>query len=102
MKIKKIKHIKVNGLKFKVIWNKNSHGSSLSYGTHEISIGCKSKNKHEIFQGIVHELMEICAIETHVRLGRPDCSTDYVFVYDHRQHSTICDMFSGLISQFIK
>jgi len=101
MKIKRIKTIKINCYKFTVKWDKTHNGGSFSYGTNEIEIGIKSRVDDEIFMVICHELMEIVAIETNVRLNRPDCDSDYLFVYDHRQHETMINMFSGLVSQFI-
>ena len=100
MKIKRIKKLKVNSVSFDIIWDPKIYGGSFSYGTYIIRIGVK--DKQEIFETICHELMEIVACEMRVRLSRPDCDTDYVFVYDHRQHTTMIGMFSGLLSQFIK
>lgn len=100
MKIKRIKKIKVNSVTFDVIWDSEIYGGSFSYGTYEIRIG--TKDGQEIFETICHELMEIVACEMRVRLIRTDCDTDYIFVYDHRQHTTMMAMFAGLLSQFIK
>ncbi len=99
MKIKRIKKLNVNAVVFDVIWDRENYGGSFSYGTHELTI-C-TKDKSEIFETICHELMEIVSCEMRVRLSRPDCDSDYVFVYDHRQHTTMIAMFSGLLKQFI-
>ena len=101
MKIKKIKNIKINCYKFSIKWNPAHSLGYFSYGEREIEIGTKNNDTDEIFMIICHELMEIVTIESGVRLNRPDCDSDYLFVYDHRQHSTMMCMFSGLISQFI-
>lgn len=99
MKIKRIKKLKVNNTTFDVVWDKSTGGASFDYGTHEISIG--AKNEDAIFMQICHELMEIIAIEMCVSFRRMDCPSDIVFVYDHRQHTTMMYMFSGLLEQFI-
>jgi len=36
-----------------------------------------------------------------VQFQSPDVEDDYIFMYDHRQHDTMCCMFSGLLEQFI-
>ncbi len=102
MKIKRIKSIKINSYKFKVVWNNAHSWGAFSYGDREIEIGTKVPSDDIIFMLICHELMEIVATELNVRLRRPDCDSDYMFVYDHRQHTTMMDMFAGLVSQFIE
>jgi len=101
MKIKKIKTLKVNSTTFKIEWKKDQWGASFDYGTSIIGIGTLNSTNEQILMKICHELQEICALEMSVRFGRPDCTTDYVFVYDHRQHDTMMDMFAGLLYQFI-
>lgn len=101
MKIKRIKKLKVNSFEFKIIWDKNYGGGDFHYGKKEITIGVKRPESSWIFMIICHEVMELCAVEMNVRLHRPDCDSDYIFVYDHRQHETMMNMFSSLISQFI-
>ena len=101
MKIKRIKSLKVNAIDFKVIWNNKAQGATVDYRMEEIIIGTAGLKEPEIFMLVCHELMEICAIEMCVRLSRPDCEGDYIFVYDHRQHQTIMQMFSGLLREFL-
>jgi len=102
MKIKKIKTLKINSYDFKVVWNKNISGAGFHYGDREIEIGSKNNTDQILFMLICHELMEICAVEMSVRFNRPDVGDDYIFMYDHRQHETMVNMFAGLISQFIR
>jgi len=102
MNIKKIRSLKVNSYNFTVKWDSSIYSASFSYGTKEIKIGTKGNDISEMFMLICHELFEICALEMRVRHDRHDCDSDYLFVYDHRQHDTMINMFSGLVSQFIK
>lgn len=102
MKIKRRKSLEVNCYTFKIKWNKAHNGGFFSYGDHVIEIGIKGNRENQIFMVLCHELMEIVAIEMNVRFGRPDCDTDFMFVYDHRQHETMMNMFSSYISQFLE
>lgn len=102
MKIKRIKSIKINSYEFKIKWDKESSGGYFSYRDNIINIGVKNNSDNEIFMIVCHELMEIVCMEMHVRFDRPDCNSDYLFVYDHRQHDTITNMLSSLLTQFIR
>lgn len=102
MKIKKIKKIKINSFEFKVIWDKKFTGAHLDYHTLELTISTDEKTEDIIFMYICHEVMELCAIEMNVRFPRPDAKGDYIFVYDHRQHETMMNMFASIVSQFIE
>ena len=101
MKIKRIKSLRINAYTFKIIWDANIYGGSFDYADRIITIGTKTKDETVILSNIIHELYEMTAVEMNVRLSRPDCNSDYIFVYDHRQHSTMSEMFAGLLSQFL-
>jgi len=102
MEIKRIRKLKINAFEFKVIWDKSLRGASVDCIKREIRIGTKNADTTEIFERICHELWEIGAMDMGVRLSRPDCDSDYIFVYDHRQHDTMCNMVAGWLAQFIK
>lgn len=103
MKVKRIKRLTVNSFSFTVRWTAKHNGASFSYGKNGyIEIGTRDASEQEIFHLVCHELWEIVAIEMGVRMRRPDCDTDYIFVYDHRQHETMCNMFAALVAQFLE
>ena len=105
LKIKKIKTLQFNDKVFKVIWNKEHNGGALSYGhgvkEPYIEIGTKCLTDKEMLEIILHELMELVALAMYVRHNRSDVDSDYIFVYDHRQHATMMSMMAGLVSRFI-
>lgn len=101
MQIKRLKTLRVNSYTFKIKWDSSHDCAKFSYRNLLIEIGTEGEDD-AIFDRICHELMEIVAVEMNLRLSRPDCSTDYIFVYDHRQHDTMVNMFAGLLSQFLK
>lgn len=101
MKIKRLKKIRINSHDFNVEWDKKVGGGYFSYRDRKICIGTADNNNSRIFEIICHEVMEICALEMFVRFDRTDCDSDFMFVYDHRQHTTMMGMFSAAISQFV-
>ena len=101
MKIKRIKSIKINCYHFDVKWNPKHNGGHFHYGDREIEVGTRDQSEEQLLMVITHELMEVCACEMNVRMQRPDCESDYIFVYDHRQHETMMNMFAGALGQFI-
>ncbi len=101
MKIKRIKVLKIACYDFDVIWNPKHNGARLNFSEHSIEIGTRGRDDCEIFMLICHELMELVAVISNVRMERPDCYTDYIFVYDHRQHDTMMILFAGALREFI-
>ena len=101
MKIKRLKKIKINSFTFAIKWTNKHDGGSFDYSKREIEIGTRGNHEDTILQVLTHELFEICALDVGVRYNRRDVSDDYYFVYDHRQHDLIMNMFSGLLAKFI-
>lgn len=101
MKVKRLTKIEVNVWTFSIAWDKSTYSSQISYVDKRITIGCASEDEAVIFSNLNHELTEMCAIEMHIRLSRPDCESDFIFVYDHRQFDTLNSMASGLLSKFL-
>jgi len=101
MKLKRIRKLQVNSRIFKVNWHHKIRGGSFNYKTNTLNISTID-SEEEIFEILCHELWEIVAVEMYVRHQRIDCYDDFIFVYDHRQHTTMTNMFSGLLLQFIK
>jgi hypothetical protein len=101
VKIKRIKSIVINCRPFCIKWDKTHNGGCFDFYDNSIEIGVKTNTEIEVLAVLSHELMEICACEMHVRLSRPDCSSDYIFVYDHRQFTTMMNMYSSALHQFI-
>jgi len=101
MKIKRIKKLKIGSYIFNIEWDKSHEGAWFDWGKRQINIGIKNAEDLKIFMLLCHELMEMCAIVMNVRYSRPDCDSDYLFSYDHRQHDTMIEMFSGLLTEFI-
>ena len=101
MQIRKIKSINIGCRLFKVVWNKNSSGASFDYADMTITIGTRNNNSVELLDLIIHELTEILAEELHIRFYRTDVQDDYIFMYDHRQHTTLVSLLAGLVAQFI-
>ena len=101
MKIKRIKSLRINAYTFKIVWDANIYGGSFDYVDRTITIGTKIEDETVILSNIIHELYEMTAVEMNVRLTIPDSDNDYIFVYDHRQFSTMNEIFTGLLSQFL-
>lgn len=101
MKLKRITKLRSCARTFEVKWDKELNGASLNYSDKVITIGTNTSEEAQV-EYVVHELWELCALEMCVRHQRPDCMTDFIFVYDHRQHDTMCNMFTGLLTQFLR
>lgn len=101
MRIKRLKKLRVNSTVFNIKWEKDHSGGSFKWVEPELTIGTRDGD-NRTFEVLCHELFEICCTEMHVRHSRQDCDSDFIFVYDHRQHDTISNMFAGLLAQFIE
>jgi hypothetical protein len=104
MKLKFPKKITIGDRIFKVKTDKKEGGGNFSYANHEIIIGTKhlKKQPQSVLNVIIHELMEIICIEEDTRLDKGNNYSDYVFVYDHQQHTDIVRRLAGILNEFIK
>jgi hypothetical protein len=102
VKIKKIKKLRVNSFVFDISYADKGLGGRFSFPERKLELGIKGADDEHALMILAHELMEICTIEMNCRLHRPDVDSDYIFVMDHRQFETACNMFSGLLSQFLE
>lgn len=100
MKIKRLKKLRVNSKVFTIKWDYNEAGGHFDYRTLTLELNGKFP-EDILFEVLCHELMEIVAVDMNVRLDRPDVLEDYIFVYDHRQFTTMMSMYAGLITQFL-
>lgn len=104
MKLKFPKKIMIGDRIFKVKTDRKEGGGSFSYDKHEIIIGTKhlKKQPQAVLNVIIHELMEIICVEEDTRLDKGNNYADYVFVYDHQQHTDIVRRLAGILNEFIK
>lgn len=104
MKLKLPKKITIGDVVWKVKYNKKEAGGSFGYEDHTINIGTKHlKNQpSRVLSVIIHELMEIICIENDTRYDKRHAEMDFIFVYDHQQHTDIVSRLSGLLNEFIK
>lgn len=91
----------MNHKTYTIKWNPKHNGATFDQGKSLIEIGTKTNCNSYLFMLLCHELWEVVATEMNVQFQRPDVEDDYIFMYDHRQHDTMCCMFSGLLEQFI-
>lgn len=104
MRIKRIKSIRVNSTTFNIEWDRQPgmRGGSFDYDEKLLILPAAKGEDDHCFMVLCHELQEICAEEMRVRHRRSDCDSDYIFVLDHRQFTTMTEMFTGLLLQFIE
>ena len=102
MKIKRLKKVLIGSAIWKIEWVKNSDNGSFDYVTEIIKIPAKGNTEVRIFEILMHELKEIIQCEQFTRLYGKSTEQQYVFVYNHDQHTDLCARLSGLLSKFIK
>lgn len=101
MKLKRLKHIIIGGLKFKIIWDPKSREGRFTYEPPTIYIGI-SDGELMSFEILIHELKEIINIEQSTRYTPIDNRSNYFFAYYHAQHTDLCARLAGLLDKFIK
>lgn len=100
MKIKRLKKIIVGDHDFDIIWEKDHSGGSFNYEKREIEIGTKN-GELRAFGVLIHELKEIIQVEQNTRYERYDEDRSFEFHYTHKEHTQLCSMLAGLLSQFL-
>ena len=100
MQIKRLKKIIVGDHDFDIIWEKDHSGGSFNYEKREIKIGTKNWEIRTLGV-LIHELKEIIQVEQCTRYERWDENKDFEFHYTHKEHTQLCSMLAGLLSQFI-
>jgi len=66
-----------------------------------ITIGISTKDNNQIFENILHEVKEIIHCEQATRFNSLDRDSEYIFVYNHAQHTDLCARLSGILLKFI-
>jgi hypothetical protein len=101
MKIKRLKKIIIGSTVFKIEWKKSLEVGNFDYDKEIIKIGCKY-SEQETFNSLIHILKEILNIQQNTRFAKTYKTDDYIFVYDHYQHTDLCNLLSDLIYQFLE
>lgn len=104
MTIKKPKKIIIGSITFNVVYDKSTSGGSFNYNKRNITIGClhEKVDQVRILDIIIHELTEIIHCELSNRYSEIDHLNDYMFVYNHKQHTTACSMLANALLNFIE
>lgn len=104
MKLKFPKKIQIDEIIFTVKYDPKSGGGSFNHVKNIIEIGTKYYPEQPtiVLAIIIHELKEIIHANQATRFDRPDVDSDYLFIYDHRQHTDLCYRLAGLLNNFIK
>ena len=109
MELKFPKSIKIGASKFKITYDKGMWGGNVNYydekeKTALIVIGTKHLKEHplRILTTIIHELKEIIQIEQGTRYNETNNEGEYLFSYNHKQHTDFCERLTGLLEEFIK
>ncbi len=101
MQLTRIETLNVLATKFAVRWDDpDIEGAAFSYINREIAFGVMSDDI--LFEAICHELFELVCCEMFTRYNQRHCTGDYIFVFDHKQHTTQAALFASLLRQFLE
>jgi hypothetical protein len=100
-KIKRFKKLRLGSYIFDVKYD--SHGGGcFSFGEKTLTLGINKLDFAGALRVLTHELMEMSIVEMNCRMQRPDVTTDFIFVMDHRQFETAACLCSGMLAQFLE
>ena len=105
MKLRYPKKIKIISDVFNIKYDNAHNGGSFDFSENLLVIGIRDKKENEdrIFQVICHEVFEVIAVISNTRYDDPgNGSQSYKFFMSHKEFQTNIEMFSSVISQFVK
>lgn len=103
MKLKLLKQVEILEYKFKLKWNKETSGGSLSFKTMEIMVGTRLLDNSigTVFMVLMHELSEAIHIILSTRYDDGSVDGNYKFFLDHEEFENHNSILSETISKFI-
>lgn len=104
MKLKFPKKIRIDETVWTIKYPKDTNAGTFDWGKCELSIGIKDYPAQPtlVLHVIIHELKEIIHVQQATRFDRPDVDSEYIFVYNHANHTDLCYRLAGLLDNFIK
>lgn len=104
MELKLLKKINILSNNFTIKYEKGHLGGSVDFDENLMTIGIQNfeKNQDAVFQLLCHEILEAIQIITNTRYMAFGTTGDYLFISSHKEFQTNMEIFSSIISKFIK